>query len=165
MPPSPREATNKGLLISCRPRAHKIYRLDVMLPVDSSNKISEQSLMVVLDSAALSRRWMLDPLSLICLTMPGSGDLVRLSPSSTRVVLVTAVVLTEIPGILLGAGGRWRGGLRIFLKKETVLGFLSSQHMVFCLMPSLNDLAGDEFKKAPSEISIERLMPIDCWIG
>jgi hypothetical protein len=29
----------------------------------------------------------------------------------------------------------------------------------------LIDLAGDEFWKAPSIISIEHLIPEDCWIG
>jgi hypothetical protein len=35
---------------------------------------------------------------------------------------------------------------------------------MFYLMPGLIDLAGDKFWKAPPEISIERLMPLVCWI-
>jgi hypothetical protein len=37
--------------------------------------------------------------------------------------------------------------------------------MVFCLMPTVIDLGGDEFWKASPTISFGCLMPIDCWIG
>jgi hypothetical protein len=32
-------------------------------------------------------------------------------------------------------------------------------------MPGLINMAGDEFWKAPLGVFIERLMPVDCWIG
>jgi hypothetical protein len=75
----------------------------------------------------------------------------RTSTPHLRLVWVVVVVHAEISDLLLGADGRRRGVLSIWLIKEVVLGFFS--HTVFWLMPALIDLAGDEFRKAPLVIS------------
>jgi hypothetical protein len=56
--------------------------------------------------------------------------------SSPHLRVVRVVVSAEISGLLLGADGRWRGGLPIFLIKDVVLGFFLRQNNI-CLMSTL----------------------------
>jgi hypothetical protein len=75
------------------------------------------------------------------------------STPNLRLVRVVEAMPVEIFLLILGAGGWRHGGMPICLLKKAVLGSSRTKTM-FCLMSGLIDLAGDEFQKAPPEISM-----------